>query len=148
MSKKPVHTVPSGDSWANKQGGKEISTHRTKDAAETKDKLVMKVCTAFLHFTVRKAVSFSYSSYPTGFAIALFVLSGLSQEPLTRCGIRAFAMANHFLPALLIGSFAFYFSSGRPLAVRFGMSLFGSLLFLNLPGSTGRRKQEGLPVHF
>jgi hypothetical protein len=35
MSKKPVHTVPSGDSWANKQGGKEISTHRTKDAAET-----------------------------------------------------------------------------------------------------------------
>ena len=35
MPKKPVHTVPSGTSWANKQGGREISSHRTKSAAET-----------------------------------------------------------------------------------------------------------------
>ena len=29
-----VHTVPSGNGWANKQGGKEISTHRTKEPAK------------------------------------------------------------------------------------------------------------------
>lgn len=32
--KPPVHTVPSGNGWANKQGGKEVSTHRTKGAAQ------------------------------------------------------------------------------------------------------------------
>lgn len=35
MSKKPVHTVPSNGGWSNKQGGQEISHHRTKDNAET-----------------------------------------------------------------------------------------------------------------
>jgi len=34
-SKKPVHTVRNGDVWANKQGGKTISTHRTKANAAT-----------------------------------------------------------------------------------------------------------------
>lgn len=34
MSKKPVHTVPSGNGWSNKQGGKEISHHHTKAKAE------------------------------------------------------------------------------------------------------------------
>lgn len=34
MSKKPVHTVPDGSSWKNVQGGKDISSHRTKDNAE------------------------------------------------------------------------------------------------------------------
>lgn len=33
-SKKPVHTVPSNNGWANKQGGTEISRHRTKGVAE------------------------------------------------------------------------------------------------------------------
>lgn len=33
-SKKPVHTVPSGSGWANKQGGKETSHHHTKANAE------------------------------------------------------------------------------------------------------------------
>jgi len=34
-SKKPsVHTVPSENGWANKQGGKETSSHRTKGAAQ------------------------------------------------------------------------------------------------------------------
>lgn len=33
--KKPVHTVPAGNGWANKQGGKEVSQHRSKSAAET-----------------------------------------------------------------------------------------------------------------
>ncbi len=33
--KSPVHTVPSGNGWANKQDGKEISHHRTKTPAET-----------------------------------------------------------------------------------------------------------------
>ncbi len=32
--KQSVHTVPSGNGWANKQGGKEISQHRTKGPAE------------------------------------------------------------------------------------------------------------------
>jgi len=32
-SKKPVHTVPSGKGWANKQGGKTTSTHRKKSTA-------------------------------------------------------------------------------------------------------------------
>lgn len=32
--KKTVHTVPSGSGWANKQGGKETSQHRTKAAAQ------------------------------------------------------------------------------------------------------------------
>lgn len=31
----PVFTVPSGNGWANKQAGKEVSGHRTKAAAET-----------------------------------------------------------------------------------------------------------------
>ena len=31
--KKPVHTVPSGNGWANKQGGKTTSTHRKKSTA-------------------------------------------------------------------------------------------------------------------
>jgi len=35
-SKKPVHTVPNGNGWTNKQGGKTISTHHTKANAETK----------------------------------------------------------------------------------------------------------------
>jgi hypothetical protein len=34
-SKKPVHTVPNGKGWANKQNGKTISTHHTKANAET-----------------------------------------------------------------------------------------------------------------
>jgi len=34
VSKKPVHTVPSGNGWANKQGGKTITTHHTKANAE------------------------------------------------------------------------------------------------------------------
>ncbi len=34
-SKKSVHTVPSGNGWANKQGGKEISHHHTKANAES-----------------------------------------------------------------------------------------------------------------
>jgi len=33
-SKKPIHTVPSGNGWANKQGGKTISNHHTKAIAE------------------------------------------------------------------------------------------------------------------
>ncbi len=33
-SKKPVHTVPSGNGWSNKQGGRETSHHRTKEAAQ------------------------------------------------------------------------------------------------------------------
>lgn len=32
--KKPIHTVPSGNGWANKQGGKETSYHHTKANAE------------------------------------------------------------------------------------------------------------------
>lgn len=35
MKKKPVHTVPSGNGWVNKQGGKEISRHRTKENAQS-----------------------------------------------------------------------------------------------------------------
>ena len=34
MAKKPVHTVPTDSGWANKQGGKTISNHRTKENAE------------------------------------------------------------------------------------------------------------------
>lgn len=34
MAKKPVHTVPTENGWANKQGGKTISNHRTKETAE------------------------------------------------------------------------------------------------------------------
>lgn len=33
-SKKPVHTVPSEKGWSNKQDGKEISRHRTKENAQ------------------------------------------------------------------------------------------------------------------
>ena len=33
-SKKPVHTVPAGNGWSNKQGGQETSHHRTKANAE------------------------------------------------------------------------------------------------------------------
>lgn len=34
-SKRPsVHTVPAGNGWANKQAGREVSSHRTKGAAE------------------------------------------------------------------------------------------------------------------
>ena len=33
MSKKPIHTVPTATGWSNKQGGKVISNHRTKEAA-------------------------------------------------------------------------------------------------------------------
>ncbi len=34
MAKKPVHTVPNGNSgWKNVQNGKEISHHRTKENA-------------------------------------------------------------------------------------------------------------------
>lgn len=33
-SKKSVHTVPSGNGWANKQGGNEVSRHNTKANAE------------------------------------------------------------------------------------------------------------------
>lgn len=33
--KPPVHTVPSGNGWANKQGGTEVSNHRTKAPAAT-----------------------------------------------------------------------------------------------------------------
>jgi hypothetical protein len=32
--KKPVHTVPSENGWANKQGGKTVSQHRTKQNAQ------------------------------------------------------------------------------------------------------------------
>ncbi len=32
-SKNPVHTVPSGNGWANKSGGKTTSSHLTKAAA-------------------------------------------------------------------------------------------------------------------
>lgn len=32
--RKPIHTVPSANGWANKQGGKEISHHHTKANAE------------------------------------------------------------------------------------------------------------------
>ncbi|WP_373998467.1 DUF2188 domain-containing protein [Bdellovibrio bacteriovorus] len=35
MNKKPIHTVPSGNGWSNKQGGKEISRHHTKANAES-----------------------------------------------------------------------------------------------------------------
>lgn len=34
-SKKPVHTVPTKTGWANKQGGKQNSTHRTKANAQS-----------------------------------------------------------------------------------------------------------------
>ena len=34
-SKKPIHTVPTQTGWANKQGGKVTSGHRTKVAAQT-----------------------------------------------------------------------------------------------------------------
>lgn len=33
-SKKPIHTVPAGNGWANKQGGEVTSNHRTKSSAE------------------------------------------------------------------------------------------------------------------
>ncbi|MBY0554347.1 DUF2188 domain-containing protein [bacterium] len=33
-NKKPIHTVPSGNGWSNKQGGKEISHHNNKANAE------------------------------------------------------------------------------------------------------------------
>lgn len=33
-SRKPVHTVPDGNGWSNKQGGKTISHHHTKANAE------------------------------------------------------------------------------------------------------------------
>ena len=29
-ARKPVHTVPNGNGWANKQGGRTTSTHHTK----------------------------------------------------------------------------------------------------------------------
>lgn len=32
---KPVHTVPNGKGWANKQGGEIISYHSTKATAKT-----------------------------------------------------------------------------------------------------------------
>lgn len=31
---KPIHTVPTATGWANKQGGKVTSNHRTKAAAQ------------------------------------------------------------------------------------------------------------------
>jgi len=34
MAKKSVHTVPSGNRWANKQGGQVTSQHKTKANAE------------------------------------------------------------------------------------------------------------------
>ena len=33
-ARKPVHTVPKGSGWANKAGGRTISNHRTKSAAQ------------------------------------------------------------------------------------------------------------------
>lgn len=32
-NKKPVHTVPTGTGWANKQGGETLSNHRKKETA-------------------------------------------------------------------------------------------------------------------
>ena len=32
--RKSVHTVPKGNGWANKSGGRTISSHRTKAAAQ------------------------------------------------------------------------------------------------------------------
>ena len=32
-TKKPIHTVPAGNGWSNKQDGRETSHHRTKEAA-------------------------------------------------------------------------------------------------------------------
>ena len=37
MAKKPpVHTVPKDGGWVNKQGGKELSSHRKQEAAAEK----------------------------------------------------------------------------------------------------------------
>jgi uncharacterized protein DUF2188 len=33
-ARKAVHTVPKGNGWANKAGGRTISNHRTKAAAQ------------------------------------------------------------------------------------------------------------------
>jgi hypothetical protein len=34
MARKSVHTVPKGSGWANRSGGRTISNHRTKAAAQ------------------------------------------------------------------------------------------------------------------
>lgn len=41
-SRKPVHTVPYNNGWANKQGGELLSKHHTKSAAQDKGRSIAK----------------------------------------------------------------------------------------------------------
>lgn len=41
-SRKSVHTVPSGNGWANKSGGRTVSVHRKKSTAQAAGRVAAK----------------------------------------------------------------------------------------------------------
>lgn len=69
MVKKQIHTVPSEKGWTNKQGGQELSKHKTKAAAEAagREKAKDKKAEHVIHNadgTISKRNSYGNDPYP------------------------------------------------------------------------------------